>query len=284
MALKFKMERNFSKGKMSIGKKLIAILMITGLGFSSASAQRTLEIGGFGGGSYYIGDINPALHFYGTKPAYGALARLNLNPRIAMRLSWSRGKVTGDDTKTKVVSNRNLSFLTIINDISFTGEFNFWEYYTGSKRNYFTPYIMGGFSLFFYNPKSLSGADLRSLGTEGQNVGFDGRKPYKKWSLAFTFGFGFKYSLTEKLGLGFEWGMRKAFTDYIDDVSTTYYIDGSTIDPDNTAQILSDPTMSHKPYVQRGNDKNFDWYNFTGISITYKCDLIGRKKCNTTKW
>ncbi len=284
MALNFKMKKNFIKDTMSVQKNLLVFVLALCLAGGSLQAQRTLEIGGFGGGSYYIGDLNPGLPFNMTKPAYGALARLNLNPRIAVKLSWNRGKVTGDDTKTKAVTNRNLNFLTIINDISFTGEFNFWEYYTGSKRNYFTPYIFGGGSLFFFNPKSLSGADLRSLGTEGQNIGFDGRKPYNKWSLAFSFGFGFKYSLTEKLGLGFEWGMRKAFTDYIDDVSTTYYLDGATIDPGNTAQILSDPTTSHKPYVQRGNDKNFDWYNFTGISITYKFNLIGRKRCNTEKW
>ncbi len=270
---------------MSLKKTTFIVLLIFGLGVANnIYAQRTLEIGGFGGGSYYIGDLNPSLHFNHTKPAYGALARLNLNPRIALQLSYSRGEVTGNDAKTKAVLNRNLSFLTIINDISFTGQFNFWEYYTGSKRNYFTPYIMGGVSLFFYNPKSLEGVDLRAMGTEGQNAGFDGRKPYKSYSLALTFGFGFKYSLTERLGFGFEWGMRKAFTDYIDDVSTTYYLNGETIDSNNASQILSDPTQSHKPYMQRGDRKNWDWYNFTGISITYKFDLYNRHRCNTGKW
>lgn len=270
---------------MSLKKTALIVFLIFGFGLvNSLWAQRTLEVGAFGGGSYYIGDLNPALHFNQTHPAYGAVARLNLNPRLAAQLSFSRGKVTGSDAKTKAVSHRDLSFLTIINDVSLTGQFNFWEYYTGSKRNYFTPYIMGGASLFFYNPKSLGGTDLRSLGTEGQNIGFDGRKPYKTYSFALTFGFGFKYSLTERLGLGFEWGMRKTLTDYIDDVSTTYYLDGTTIDPSNTAQVLSDPTLSHKPYAQRGDRKNWDWYNFTGISVTYKFDLYSKHKCNTAKW
>ncbi len=285
MALKIGMNKLFEASDMLVRKTALTAFLIFGIVFlNNVFGQRTLEVGVFGGGSYYIGDLNPVWHFNMTKPAYGALARLNFNPRLTAKLSYSKGKVTGDDAKTKATDNRNLSFLTIINDVSLTGEFNFWEYYTGSKRNYFTPYIMGGASMFFYNPKSLSGVDLRSIGTEGQNIGFDGRKPYAKYSFALTFGFGFKYSLTERLGLGFEWGMRKAFTDYIDDVSTTYYLYGQTIDPNNAAQVLSDPTMSHEPYMQRGDDKTWDWYNFTGISLTYKFNLYGKKKCNTTKW
>ena len=285
MAPKIGMNNFFEKSDMLIKKTALTVFLIFGILFlNDVMGQRTLEVGVFGGGSYYIGDLNPTLHFNMTKPAYGALARLNLNPRLAAKLSYSRGKVTGDDTKTNAVDNRNLSFLTIINDVNLSGEFNFWEYYTGSKRNYFTPYITGGVSMFFYNPESLSGVDLRSLGTEGQNLGFDGRKPYDKYSFALSFGFGFKYSLTERVGLTFVWVMRNAFTDYIDDVSTTYYLYGQTIDPNNAAQVLSDPTMNHKPFMQRGDDKTMDWYNFTGISLTYKFDLYGKKKCNTTKW
>ncbi len=270
---------------MLIKKFDFYLFLILSLTFSAKlSAQRTLELGIFGGGSYYIGDLNPALHFNMTQPAYGGLVRYNFNSRLALKLSYSRGEVKGNDTKTKAVYNRDLSFLTIINDVSLTGEFNFLKYYTGSKRNYFTPYIMGGASLFFYNPKSLGGVDLRTIGTEGQNIGFDGRTPYKTYSFALTFGFGFKYSLTERLGLGFEWGMRKAFTDYIDDVSTTYYLEGSSVNPNQTGQVLSDPTMSHSPYMQRGDRKQWDWYNFTGITITYKFDLYSNNKCNSLKW
>ena len=74
--------------------------------------------------------------------------------------------------------------------------------------------------------------------------------------------------------------MRKTFTDYIDDVSKTYYLYGESINPSNQAEILSDPTMDHDPYVARGNQSNMDWYNFFGISVTYKFRLGGNDRCN----
>ena len=71
--------------------------------------------------------------------------------------------------------------------------------------------------------------------------------------------------------------MRKTFTDYLDDVSTTYY-PGSATDP------YSDPTLSHDAYEQRGDSSNKDWFNFTGITLTYKIDLYNKRHCNTAKW
>jgi len=121
---------------------------------------------------------------------------------------------------------------------------------------------------------------LRDLGTEGQNEGFDGRSPYKTSQLAIPFGFGFKYSLSKRLAFALEWGLRKTFTDYIDDVSTTYYLEGESINQNDPAQILSDPTMSHQPYEARGNASTKDWYAFVGLTVTYKFRLGGDKRCS----
>jgi hypothetical protein len=78
--------------------------------------------------------------------------------------------------------------------------------------------------------------------------------------------------------------MRKTLTDYIDDISTTYYLEGQNINPDITDEILSDPTMSHDAFMQRGDEKINDWYNITGITVTYKFDLKSNKRCNSTSW
>ena len=254
---------------------VVSIFIFTSLAVKSQ--PKTLEIGVFGGTSYYIGDLNPAMPYNMAQLGYGAVARLNTSPRWAFRFSYSRGKVKGDDFKTGAVANRNLNFISTINDFSLVAEFNFWKYFTGSKKSFFTPYLFGGVGFFLFNTKALDGTALQPLGTEGQNTGFDGRTPYVNYSVAFPFGFGFKYSINSRLGLAFEWGMRKTFTDYIDDVSTTYY-DGSVTNP------YSDPTLSHDAYEQRGNSSTKDWFNFTGITLTYKIDLINKHKCNTAKW
>jgi len=261
--------------------KRIILIILLGMSTFGLSAQKSLEVGLFGGGSYYIGDMNPAFHFLMTKPAYGFVTRLNLDSRWAVRVSAYRGELQGDDNVTEVIDNRKLFFTSEITDISAVIELNFFNYITGSTRNFLAPYLFGGIGVFMFDPQA-NGVSLSEAGTEGQNVGFDGRSPYKTTQLAIPFGFGFKYSLSKKLGFAFEWGLRKTFTDYIDDLSTTYYLNGESINPNDQDQILSDPTMSHKPYQARGNASTNDWYAFFGLTITYKFIVGGNKKCTNT--
>jgi len=240
---------------------------------------QTAEVGFFGGVSYYIGDLNPAKHFLSPRPAYGVAARVNLNPRWTFKANAYRGTVTGDDFVSKTNATRGLNFESKIMDVSLVAEFNFFEYITGSKRDVFTPFIFGGIGYFHFNPES-SGVKLRDIGTEGQQVGFEGRKPYNLYSFSIPFGIGFKYSLSRRIGLSAYWGMRKGFSDYLDDVSRTYYLDGAMIDPNNSAQVLSDPTFQHQAYMERGNPNTNDWFNFSGVTLTYKFNLFGKRKCD----
>lgn len=266
-------------------KKLTGFILFICIGlFPISLSAQTMELGGFVGTSYYIGELNPGLPFNQSQLAYGGLVRYNLNPRWAIKFNYYKGKVKGSDATGASVKDRELDFISDINDFSLVAEFNFWEYYTGSKKSYFTPFIFGGVSYFTFKPKSQSGVLLQPLGTEGQNIGFAGRSPYNQFSFALTFGIGVKYSVNKRIGLALECGMRKTLTDYIDDISTTYYLNGTNINPDNTGEILSDPTMSHDEYMQRGNDQNNDWYNYTGVTITYKFDLRNKKRCNSTSW
>lgn len=261
-----------------------AVIVLFFILFSNNSSAQTFEIGGFGGTSYYLGELNPGLPYNQTQIAYGALLRYNIDSRWALKFSYYRGNVQGSDATGGSTLNRDLDFKSKINDFSVVAEFNFWEYFTGSKKSFFTPFIFGGFTYFTFKPTSFGGVELQPIGTEGQNIGFADRSPYNQYSFAIPFGFGFKYSLNERLGLTFEWGMRKTFTDYIDDISSSYYLVGQNINPDNVGEILSDPTMSHDPYMQRGDDQTKDWYNYTGITITYKFDLRNKKECNNLNW
>jgi hypothetical protein len=239
---------------------------------------QTMEVGMFGGLSYYLGDLNPAIHFLAPRTAYGVVARYNLDTRWVIKASAYRGKIIGDDRMGSTNDIRGLKFESKITDVSVTAEFNFFDYITGSRRSTITPYIFGGIGMVFFKP-TADGVDLRSIGTEGQNVGFDGRKPYNLVAFSIPFGLGAKYSINSRLCLSAEWGLRKCFTDYLDDVSTTYYLDGSQINTSNPEEVLSDPTFLHQPRQERGNPSTNDWYNFTGISLTYKFRLFSKKKC-----
>jgi hypothetical protein len=257
-------------------RKILIIILLLFAGVSVKS--QTLEAGLFGGTSYYLGDLNPAYHFLQPKPAYGILARYNAGTRWAFKLNGFRGKVFGSDAVSNTNQKRQLSFESVIWDFSLVAEFNFFDYFTGSKKDNWSPYIFGGLGYFTFNPKA-DDVELSTLGTEGQNVGFNGRKPYNKWSIAIPFGIGFKFSLNSRISAALEWGVRKTFTDYIDDVSTTYYLDGSQINPGNTAEALSDPTQLHQPYQERGNPQTEDWYSFAGLTVTYKFNFFGNRKC-----
>ncbi len=257
---------------------LIFAFAISGI----AAFPQTAEIGLFGGLSYYLGDLNPGIHFLDSRPAYGVMARYNIDNRWTIKADAYRGRIQGDGQNSHIDAARSLKFESKITDISVVAEFNFFDYFTGSRRNLLSPYIFGGVGMVIFNPMA-DGIELRTIGTEGQNVGFDGRKQYNLVAFCVPFGVGFKYSLTSRFCMSAEWGLRKTTTDYLDDVSKTYYMDGSQIDPANPDQVLSDPTMQHKAYQERGNPSTNDWYNFTGISFTYKFRLYNKNKC-PDKW
>jgi hypothetical protein len=246
-------------------------------------AQRSSELGVAGGVSYYIGELNPGKPFTLVQPAYGAFYRLNINSRIAWQLHGNRGKVKGDDAVSNFFPNRNLTFESSVTEIGAQFEVNFMDYFIGSVKHRITPYVFGGMGIFMFKPTGVIDGtkyELKPLATEGQ--GLAGRpKEYKLTSVSFPFGLGAKFSLNQYVGIGIEWGMRKTTTDYLDDVSTTYYLDlaGKTPADASPTELASDPTLSHQAEMQRGNSKNKDWYSFALVSISVKFRMLQKNRC-----
>ncbi|MBN2173223.1 MAG: hypothetical protein JW731_03775 [Bacteroidales bacterium] len=265
-------------------KKLLIIFSLVMISFG-ANAQ--LDIGGFFGTSFYMGDLNPDYPFLESNLAYGAVARYNINSRWAIRINGFKGVITGDDERSKFFEERSLRFKSSIWELGGTFEFNFLQYYTGSLKDYYTPYLFAGFALLYNRPK-IGNIELREKSTEGQDdpsqlVPYEARPKYSYFNLSIPFGIGFKYSFSKRISASFEWGMRKTFSDYIDDVSTTYYQSASNLVPGteeyNDLQF-SDPNLNHEPNMQRGNSKTKDWYSFAGLTITYSVNLKNRNKCS----
>lgn len=258
-------------------RKLLIVFLLTVAGIPIAAGQ-DFEVGPYVGGAYYLGDLNPGGHFKSPQLAYGIIARYNLDMRWAVKLNAFRGKVKGNSSQSTYLPDRQLSFESNVTDISGVIEFNFIPYFTGSQRHKITPYIYAGVGVFFFNPMN-GGTELRPLGTEGQNEGYEGRKPYSLTSVNIPFGIGMKLSAGKRLGFTVFWEMHKTFSDYLDDVSTTYYLYGPEINPDSPEEYLSDPSMSKEPGMQRGNSRDNDWYSFSGLTITYKFALGNARKC-----
>jgi len=274
-------------------KKLLLISLVL-LTWTGILAQRN-DIGLFLGLAKYKGELSNS--FYNLRflhPAFGAYYRDNFNKHWSFRIGATIAKVSGDDAYSKYdfEVNRNLSFSSSLQEIEGRFEFNFMPYELGNYNYLFTTFMFSGLSVFHFNPKAeLHGEEieLQPLGTEGQGI-YSDRQPYSLYSAAFLFGGGIKIN-GDNIGFTIEMGARRAYTDYLDDVSTTYpdpvallAING----PD--AAVLSDRTLGYDPIhhegKKRGNSKDPDWYMFTGVSayigignkFKYACKPFHRRR------
>jgi hypothetical protein len=258
---------------------LITLLIVSSPMFGQAFKTYS-ELGLFGGVSYYMGDLNPGKPFFMPSFAGGLVFKHNYNARWAWRISATYGHVQADDSRSEVPAQiqRNLSFRSQVIEFSPMLEFNFFPYEVGNINRPATPYLFGGFALFRFNPKAEFQGDwvaLQPLGTEGQGTtAFPDRKEYSLINATFPFGMGFKFH-TGRLAVSIEWGLRRTFTDYLDDVSTTY------VDPDLLfatngvlAALIADRSVVNPGEIntgrQRGNPSNNDWYSFAGVTLSYK--------------
>lgn len=262
---------------------LFSILLFTSLvGYAQFP---TLEVGFFAGGSSYLGDLNPKNPFNMIGLGYGGVVKYNINDRNAFRVNVLLGTLAGDDNLTKAVEGRNLAFKNEIMEISLQYEISFLPYFTGSHQDFFSPYIFFGLGYLNHSPTAeFEGTtyNLQELNTEGQGSAvYPDRESYSSSQFVVPFGGGVRLALNERIGAGFEVGFRKTFTDYLDDVSMTYYFDGQTVDQSDPVFALSDPTFSHEKGETRGDPQSKDWYAFIGFTLTYRFNLVKHTSCSS---
>ena len=257
------------------------------------------EIGFTIGGMNYIGDLNNQSMFGTVNLAYGGMYRLNFDERWSMRIDVDYGHVEGGNPD--YIARRNLSFHSYIFEGAMRAEFNFFPFSMRDDHYFWTPYIFAGLGFFTYNPKAyftdpLSGEsdwyELQPLGTEGQGSPIaPDRTPYTLKQLSMPFGLGFKYHPSKSFTLSVEYGFRKTWTDYIDDVSTTYvdneqlayYMGEITAGlADRSSEV--EPGYVNAAGIKRGDDSLDDWFAYFNVSFTVSLDFIFgwmlKKKCD----
>jgi len=257
----------------------IKLLFIVAFVFSfSTQAQQfrpNTEIGVLLGTSYYLGDLNTT-HFNQPLPAAGLIIRKNIDKRFAYKAEVMYLNIKSDERNSEdtIAKNRGLHFKSPIYELSGQVEFNFLPFQPGNPLYTWTPYVYSGISIFHYNPKAEnkngSWVDSQELGTEGQGTtSFPKREKYSLIQYAIALGGGFKIAVNPSFNIILEYGVRKTFTDYLDDVSTTYP-GGDLTDMTSEAIYMSDPTGTHEVGEQRGNPDKKDWYSFAGITLSFK--------------
>ena len=306
-----------------VARKTLLLLICTNLFYTLSFAQHlllgnekfkieaglnfgpTFFLGDLGGnegkGTSFIKDINPEL----TKMMKGAFITIYPTEWIGLRIAGQYTFVSGFDNiiDTKGVhelwrKQRNLDFKS-----------NMWEAYAAIEllptmmfNKYddydprLKPYGFIGVGLFHFDPLgSITAANgtqtwhkLHPLRTEGQGMKeYPNKKTYELTQINIPMGGGLKYSLSPRVNLSLELLYRKTFTDYIDDVSTTYidpkYFDNylSANDAavarkihDKTFGIVTPGITRYAPGVQRGNSKNKDAYFSTLLKVGIRFGAI----------
>jgi hypothetical protein len=270
-----------------------AVIIFSGQqAFGQYAVQQEGEFGIGLGAGHYFGDLNTRARLNRPKVAASVFFRKNFGNYIAMRVGVSFAQLGYSDkfnTHNEYMFKRNLSFNSKVWELTLQGDFNFFRFMPGEPEYNFTPYITFGAGIFSYDPYAFLRGEkvlLRPLGTEGQgSPQYPERKQYSSMAICIPFGGGFKYSLNERINIGFEVLHRFTNTDYLDDVSKTF-VDLAIFpnNPDGTrsnAALLSDRSYELGepigiPGRQRGNSRQKDQFVTAMFTVSwnlqsYKC-------------
>ena len=261
--------------------RTVVLIIISSL-LSIISLAQSIEIGGVAGMSRYQGDLTSKLfQKEDFSLTYGVYGRYYINEYFSAQIHFYKAEVSGDDALASPTSGRQqrgLSFRSNIFELGVQGEWNFLGF-DPNGYELFSPYLFLGVAGFKFNPKAHYGdqlVELQPLGTEGQGTAeFPNRKKYSRVAFAIPLGFGIKWSVNDLVTLGLELGTRISFTDYIDDVSTSYPDIFALREVDMTAAALSyravefdeNSSFNNPSGKQRGNASNNDWYIIGGLTI-----------------
>ncbi len=190
-------------------KTLLSILLLIATVPLSAQddPEYRAEIGGGIGVVSYVGDFNGNL-FKNMQPMFTLLGRYKFNPRMALALNVSYGKIKGSskNAETYYPLLEDVDFNHGLLDVGLRYEYNFWPFGTGREyrgAQKLTPYIYIGLGATFAKPDKTEVA------------------------LNFPIGAGVKYKVGERWNLALEWTMHFTTSDLLDGVKDPYGIKSS---------------------------------------------------------
>ena len=296
-------------------RTLVTVILLSLSLFSNSQSisfgDGKYEVGLGLGPSFFLGDLGGAtgigkpfikdLDLPLTKFSKGIYVNVYPTEFFGIRLAVNQSFLEGSDDEVNLAGGREFSrwrrnqyFQSKLTE-AYLG---FEIYPTVLLENYdglqgkFRPYGITGVGLFHFNPKGYYYPDpnnlavkqlveLKPLRLEGQGMAeYPNRKEYKLTQLEIPMGGGFKYYIKENVYVGIEILHRKTFTDYIDDVSTSY------IDPIYFSKYLdpADVPIAYqlhnrepfrnitRPYIgrQRGDSKEMDSFFSTIIRFGWR--------------
>jgi hypothetical protein len=265
--------------------------------FSFGASNTLTDLGGRDAiGTNFLKDWELSQTRYCGRASFGYY----LSQSFIYRSSFNFGLIKGDDKTTKEPfrSNRNLNFNSWVFEFNQNIVFliirekmgnkyglkNIKGRKIGAKSNAYGLYLTAGVGVFYFNPKSVyqnRPIELRPLHTEGQGLP-DGPKQYKRVSVDIPIGFGLRKALSRQWGMYLEFTQHYTFTDYLDDVSTSYYDPAALLAAYGPATVaMADPNLGNflnstgdsfttAPGEQRGDHTDKDNFMFLTLGAFYK--------------
>jgi hypothetical protein len=255
----------------------------TAQSFYSIRRERSLLFTGGAGSANYFGELTNPRSLGEVKPGLNVGLEHYFFGRFSARLEAAWFQISGDDAKADDGIDermaRNLSFVSNNIELSTTATVHLFSL---GKRYYQRPainfYGFVGIGVAYINPKTEYNGEmiaLQPLRTEGI--------AYSRFQPVVPFGGGVKFKMGPFFNVAFEGGLRKTFTDYLDDVSIKRYPDPATLSSD-LARALSNRATGTA--LVRGNPETDDWYFMMSARIQYylPVDFISpRSKLYTKK-
>ena len=255
-------------------------LILLGILVPSLLQAQRWHVNIFGGISNYSGDLqSKSFTLDQSYAAFGAGLQYDLTHHISVLSNISLMKVGAADKYNKPsLQFRNLSFQTQILEWNLLGEYTFIDL----TKKHFSPYVFAGVAVYHFNPYAYDslGAKiyLHPLSTEGEGLPqYPNVKQYSLVQMAIPFGVGIKLRITDNVVLAYEVGLRKLFTDYLDDVSNRYVDKTILLNARGPKAVEmayrggelkgGNPTYPAAG-TQRGSPKYNDMYYFTGIKLS----------------
>ena len=245
----------------------------------AAFSQSRVHLTIFGGVSNYQGDLQAkAFTLDQSNLALGLGVKYDLMPNFALRAGLNYGTLEATDARNKPeLRFRNLSFASRLVEGNFLLEYTLFD----MEDKKISPYAFAGVAVYHFDPYAFDSVGrkvcLQPLSTEGQGLSqYPDRKPYKLTQFAIPFGAGVKFRVGYNTVLAYEIGLRKIFTDYLDDVSETY-VDQFVLAQERGLKAVEmsyragelnegDPNYPADGTI-RGGSKYKDWYYFTGFTV-----------------
>ena len=211
---------------ISVALALLATFLPTK---TMAQEDYRFDIGAGLGMTGYLGDANTANLWSEPGWDFEALFRYIANPRWAFKTNFYAGNLRGDSSKMTNVFPRGetFSFSTTFYELGEMVEFNFFNYGMGEtyrKLKRISPYIAAGIGMTIWSTDGKTGAAFN-----------------------IPLGVGLKYKLSQRWNIGFEFLMKKTFSDRLD------------------GEQLKDPYGIKSSFM-----KNTDWYSTMSLTISYE--------------